>query len=72
MSDWQITHFDDEKSSTGYVGLKNLGCICYMLSQFQQFFMIPSFRDDLLAVEDPNHENQQTDENMFYQFQGIL
>jgi len=34
--------------------------------------MIPSFRDDLLAVEDPNHENQQTDENMFYQFQGIL
>jgi len=43
-SDWSITHFDDEKSSTGYVGLKNLGCICYMISLFQQFFMVPSFR----------------------------
>ncbi len=33
-SDWAITHLDDEKSSTGYVGLKNLGCICYMISLF--------------------------------------
>lgn len=43
-SDWAITHLDDEKSSTGYVGLKNLGCICYMISLFQQLFMIPGFR----------------------------
>ena len=35
LSDWAITHLDDEKSSTGYVGLKNLGCICYMISLFQ-------------------------------------
>ena len=34
-SDWSIAHQDDEKSSTGYVGLKNLGCICYMISFFQ-------------------------------------
>ena len=33
-SDWAITHLDDEKSLTGYVGLKNLGCICYMISLF--------------------------------------
>ena len=71
-SDWQITHQDDEKSSTGYCGLKNLGCICYMISLFQQLFMVPSFREDLLAVDDPNHENQEPDENMFYQLQAIF
>ena len=56
-SDWAITHLDDEKSSTGYVGLKNLGCICYMISLFQQLFMVPGFRADILAVDDPNHDN---------------
>jgi uncharacterized UBP type Zn finger protein len=34
-SDWAITHYDDEKSNTGYCGIKNLGCICYMISFFQ-------------------------------------
>ena len=67
-SDWAIARADDEKSATGYVGLKNLGCICYMISLFQQLFMIPSLRDDILAVEDPNHENQEPGENMLYQF----
>lgn len=32
--DWSISMMDSEKSSTGYVGLKNLGCICYMNSLF--------------------------------------
>jgi len=31
-SDWKIKLLDDEKSSTGYVGIKNLGTICYMNS----------------------------------------
>ena len=31
-NDWNIKFFDDEKSSTGHVGIKNLGCICYMNS----------------------------------------
>lgn len=71
-SDWAITHLDDEKSSTGYVGLKNLGCICYMISLFQQLFMVPSFRTDLLAVDDPNHDGQEPEENMFYQLQALF
>lgn len=33
--DWNISLMESEKSSTGYVGLKNLGCICYMNSLFQ-------------------------------------
>jgi ubiquitin carboxyl-terminal hydrolase 9/24 len=49
-SDWAITHLDDEKSSAGYVGLKNLGCICYMISLFQQLYMVPGFRQDILTI----------------------
>jgi uncharacterized UBP type Zn finger protein len=32
--DWNISVRESEKSSTGYVGIKNLGCICYMNSLF--------------------------------------
>ena len=27
-----------------HVGIVNLGCICYMISMLQQFFMVPQFR----------------------------
>ena len=33
-NDWSISLMESEKSSTGYVGIKNLGCICYMNSLF--------------------------------------
>lgn len=58
---------DSEKSSTGYVGIKNLGCICYMNSLFQQLFMIQSFRNDLLSVKDPNSDKVEKEENMLFQ-----
>jgi len=48
--DWNISLMDSEKSSTGYVGIKNLGCICYMNSLFQQLFMISNLRNDILSV----------------------
>jgi ubiquitin carboxyl-terminal hydrolase 9/24 len=57
---------DSEKSSTGYVGIKNLGCICYMNSLFQQLFMISSFRNDLLMVKEPAGGQEEKDENMLY------
>ena len=31
-----------------FVGLRNFGCTCYLNSLFQQMFMIPTFRYDLL------------------------
>ena len=34
--------------------------------------MIPSFRDDLLSIDDPNHDNLEPEENMFYQFQALF
>ena len=33
------------------MGLYNLGCICYMNSILQQFYMIPEFRVPLLGIE---------------------
>ena len=60
----------------GHVGLKNLGCICYMNSMLQQFFMVPSFRRALLQVEDgtaPNTKNAHgVDDNVFHQVQRMF
>lgn len=56
-----------------YVGLKNLGCICYMNSMMQQFYMIPSLRYNLLCVDDgkpedlKEYKNEMIDDNMFHQ-----
>lgn len=46
---WNILVSREEKSSTGYLGIQNLGCICYMNSLFQQFFMIKSLRETILS-----------------------
>jgi ubiquitin carboxyl-terminal hydrolase 9/24 len=64
--DWNISLMDSEKSSTGYVGIKNLGCICYMNSLFQQLFMVQSFRNDLLSVKDSQTDKVEKEENMLY------
>ena len=39
------------KSRTGYCGLLNPGCICYMNSTLQQLFMIPAFRYGVLGAD---------------------
>jgi uncharacterized UBP type Zn finger protein len=71
-SDWQIRLYDDEKSSTGRVGIKNLACICYMNSLNQQLFMIPGFRNDILSIHDPNHSNLPDEDNTFLQWQQLF
>ena len=53
LDDWTITLYDKMKSNTGYVGLKNLGCICYMNSFMQQLYMIPYFRNSIISCRDP-------------------
>ncbi len=55
-----------------YVGLKNLGCICYMNAMMQQFFMIPAFRYNLLSVDDgcpddiQEYKGHKIDDNMLH------
>ena len=38
-----------------HAGICNLGCICYLLSVMQQFFMIPAFRQGILQVRATIH-----------------
>lgn len=47
---WQFDPIMNGRASCGYVGLRNLGCICYMNSLLQQLYMIPHFRLCMLAV----------------------
>jgi len=64
--------------SQKYVGLRNLGCICYMNSMLQQFFMIPAFRYNLLCVDDQTPEDLKEyrgsviDDNMLHQLQKLM
>ena len=79
--DWHITQKNNEKSSTGYVGLKNLGCskifrwfklskffiVCYMIATIQQLYMIPTFRKAVLQVEDRSLQTTPPEDNILYQ-----
>lgn len=49
---WNYTPPNTTEQKQKFVGLKNLGCICYMNSMMQQFYMIPAFRYNLLCVDD--------------------
>lgn len=40
-----------------YVGLKNLGCTCYLNSTMQSFFMIPRFRRQILRFNADSSSN---------------
>ena len=57
------------RSASGYVGLKNFGCTCYMNALIQQLFMIPEFRQGILEsdVTDQDLEN-----NVLYQMKLIF
>lgn len=57
-----------EKSSSGYVGLKNLGSICYVNSLLQQFYMFPDLRNDILSL----NVNSQNEENLLFQLQKMF
>ena len=77
-----INHYYKKKN--GYVGLKNLGCICYMNSTMQQLFMISTSRYSILRFSDNKkknnitsnenfyRQNEQIDDNMFHQCQKLF
>ncbi|CAD8096981.1 unnamed protein product [Paramecium sonneborni] len=71
------------KSHHGYIGIRNLGCICYMNSMMQQFFMTPEFRYCMLRADDGINQRKVQfkdnqgfqlyfDDNHIHQFQRML
>lgn len=72
-------HLPSSKGRVGkHVGIVNLGCICYMISMLQQFFMVPQFRYQLLRAVDPSPEDLQEykgdriDDNLLRQLQRLF
>ena len=61
-----------------YVGIRNLGCICYMNSMLQQFFMVPCFRYNMLCVNDNQplnmvkYKGEEYDDNTLHQLQKLF
>ena len=66
MDDVELTG----KSLTGYVGLRNFGCTCYMNSLMQQIYMMKPVRDGLLEAGFINDNN--LGDNLLYQMQIML
>lgn len=48
--------YNEARSELGYAGLRNLGCICYMIAMLQQLFMTQSFRSLVLMTDDGQPE----------------
>ena len=66
-TEWAISAVSKEKSQAGLVGIKNLGCTCYMNSLLQQLFMLSTFRNAILATDTEAHED-----NLLYQLQYLF
>lgn len=81
QSTWNFMPSLDTKSIYGYVGLRNLGCICYMNAMLQQFFMCSQFRYSLLMADDkepinlkkpPKDKWGEVDDNVVHQLQKMF
>ena len=68
----------EKKSRLGFLGIKNLGCICYMIAMLQQFFCTDTFTrgilmaDDYVDVELREVKGRMVDDNVFHQFQNMF
>ena len=81
QASWNFMPSLDTKSLYGYVGLRNLGCICYMNAMLQQFFMCQQFRYSLLMADDkepvnlkkpPKDKWGELDDNVLHQLQKMF
>ena len=78
-----LSQLDDEKngyspkgesiSPVGFVGLKNLSCLCYINSVIQQFFMIPLFQNAILSLPiDPSLKEEEDNDNLLFQLEKMF
>ena len=66
ISDWKLEYKDNNRLAP-YVGLKNLGCTCYMNSLLQIFFNYIPFRESLLKCKCKEEKN-----NSLYQIKKVF
>lgn len=71
---WDFESKSEDRSDTGYVGIRNLGCICYMNALLQQLFMIPRLRKNLLSMdlETVYKTEKELNESEVFQLQSIM
>ena len=67
LSDWKL-YFKENQKLTPYVGLKNLGCTCYINSLLQTFFHISLLRESILNCQ----QETSTEKNCFYQLKKVF
>lgn len=63
--DWSLHPATQERSQTGFGGVKNLGCTCYLGSILQQLFTVDTFRSGVLAIQAPESD-------LLYKLQSIF
>ena len=77
-NEWNYVPPSQSQRAQSFVGLRNLGCICYMNSILQQFFNVPSFRYQLLSVDDgvaediQEYKGKKIDDNPLHQLQKVF
>eukprot|EP01022_Parablepharisma_sp_SALTPOND_P015060 TRINITY_DN20_c0_g1_i1.p1 TRINITY_DN20_c0_g1~~TRINITY_DN20_c0_g1_i1.p1 ORF type:complete len:1373 (-),score=178.95 TRINITY_DN20_c0_g1_i1:2037-6155(-) len=72
---WGYEPEKHERSLSGFVGIKNLGSICYMNAMLQQFFILQPFRNAILSVDDKKlalYNKEGIDDNMLHQLQNVF
>ena len=55
VQNWEIEY--EEMNKKKYVGLKNMTSTCYLNSIIQQLYMIPTFRETIIKIDNPSKNN---------------
>ena len=63
----------ESKSIAGFVGLKNLSCLCYINSVIQQFYMMPLFKNTILNLPlNPLLKENEDNDDLIFQLQKMF